>query len=785
MPTRAADSPRSCARSSATGHPRCRVSGRGHKYACASVGCKCFDAPSSSVAPIPAGIGVLRPRPARFAARDPRTNLWPRSLEARTGKDELQQTLPLGRRDREHRRDQHRLGFRATARARSTASPRSSAVSAPGRRSSRRGAAGPNTIVRRAFRAATAQAASSSSAPSGVACTGPSRAAGLPAGDEDDRVVTEELERRGRLRGRSRHRVVVDGDASDPGDLDEARAGHGRVGQGFSERRRRTPAASAATHAASTFPTQRPRSGSDDRSATSSSSPSQRTTSCKTAKESTLLDRAREPRSERHAPSTRRRSVHRSPSSGTTSQPSGACSPHDRLLGVGVRLQASREARDGRARTTSGQQRAGCRRRRRDGSSSARRRWASSRREPRAATRPARDSRRPRRRRGELDPGSGEEVGEEGHRRRLARGSGDVHAAGARASQQEVGETGNESTALTESGDARRDLRRPGVEERDVGVRIPVELRGGRQARSSALGGQELDKRRRLGRGALDDHVETGKSAWREARIAPHLAIVAAATAHCLRRIPVWRSARSRSSAIRALGVRAELMLSSSDCESRPSRSCSRSSRTPKSACDQLRLGYTEVPGSRELRDAIAGSYERVGAEDVLALAAAEEGIFVAYHALLRTGRPRRGRDAVLRVGARDRPQHRRRRDAVAKPLRGRLGARRRRARAAAATGDAPACTSTRRTTRRAARCRATCSSGSSARAQSTRSCCSATRCTAASSTTPPIASRRRATSTSRRYRSGAVSKAHGLPGLRIGWLGEPRPGAAGVASRR
>ena len=80
-------------------------------------------------------------------------------------------------------------------------------------------------------------------------------------------------------------------------------------------------------------------------------------------------------------------------------------------------------------------------------------------------------------------------------------------------------------------------------------------------------------------------------------------------------------------------------MLSSSDCESLHGRaSCSRSSPTPASDCSSLRLGYTEVPGSAELRAAVAGGYERVEPEDVLTLAAAEEGIFIAYHALLGPG---------------------------------------------------------------------------------------------------------------------------------------------------
>ena len=51
-----------------------------------------------------------------------------------------------------------------------------------------------------------------------------------------------------------------------------------------------------------------------------------------------------------------------------------------------------------------------------------------------------------------------------------------------------------------------------------------------------------------------------------------------------------------------------------------------------------LRLGYTEPPGAPELRGAIAAIYESLGAEDVIVVAAAEEGIFTAYHALLEPG---------------------------------------------------------------------------------------------------------------------------------------------------
>jgi aspartate/methionine/tyrosine aminotransferase len=83
---------------------------------------------------------------------------------------------------------------------------------------------------------------------------------------------------------------------------------------------------------------------------------------------------------------------------------------------------------------------------------------------------------------------------------------------------------------------------------------------------------------------------------------------------------------------------RAELMLSSSDCESRSVERLLELEPDARERLLQLRLGYTEVPGSLELREAIAGAYERVRADDVLSLAAAEEGIFLVYHALLSAG---------------------------------------------------------------------------------------------------------------------------------------------------
>jgi len=83
---------------------------------------------------------------------------------------------------------------------------------------------------------------------------------------------------------------------------------------------------------------------------------------------------------------------------------------------------------------------------------------------------------------------------------------------------------------------------------------------------------------------------------------------------------------------------RAELMLSSSDCESLALRDLLALEPGAGERLLDLRLGYTEVPGSQESREAIAGLYERIDPADVLTVAAAEEGIFLAYHALVAAG---------------------------------------------------------------------------------------------------------------------------------------------------
>jgi len=53
---------------------------------------------------------------------------------------------------------------------------------------------------------------------------------------------------------------------------------------------------------------------------------------------------------------------------------------------------------------------------------------------------------------------------------------------------------------------------------------------------------------------------------------------------------------------------------------------------------DRLTLGYTESPGLPALRAEVAALYERVEPDEVLMFAGAEEGIFIAMHALLAAG---------------------------------------------------------------------------------------------------------------------------------------------------
>ncbi|HEX4467865.1 MAG TPA: aminotransferase class I/II-fold pyridoxal phosphate-dependent enzyme [Solirubrobacteraceae bacterium] len=83
---------------------------------------------------------------------------------------------------------------------------------------------------------------------------------------------------------------------------------------------------------------------------------------------------------------------------------------------------------------------------------------------------------------------------------------------------------------------------------------------------------------------------------------------------------------------------RAELMLSSSDCESMELGELLALEPDARQRMERMHLGYTEVPGSTESREAISSLYTGAAPEDVLTLAAAEEGIFLAYHALIGPG---------------------------------------------------------------------------------------------------------------------------------------------------
>jgi aspartate/methionine/tyrosine aminotransferase len=79
-------------------------------------------------------------------------------------------------------------------------------------------------------------------------------------------------------------------------------------------------------------------------------------------------------------------------------------------------------------------------------------------------------------------------------------------------------------------------------------------------------------------------------------------------------------------------------MLSSSDCESRTIESLLELEPGAHASLLSTWCGYTESPGSPELRAAIAGLYERIDPDEVIVTSCAEEGIFLLYHALLRAG---------------------------------------------------------------------------------------------------------------------------------------------------
>lgn len=83
---------------------------------------------------------------------------------------------------------------------------------------------------------------------------------------------------------------------------------------------------------------------------------------------------------------------------------------------------------------------------------------------------------------------------------------------------------------------------------------------------------------------------------------------------------------------------KADYLLSSSDCESLSlSELLEMADREALRLWENLTLGYTESPGHPLLRSEIAALYDRINADQVV-VAAPEEAIFLAMHAILRRG---------------------------------------------------------------------------------------------------------------------------------------------------
>jgi aspartate/methionine/tyrosine aminotransferase len=79
--------------------------------------------------------------------------------------------------------------------------------------------------------------------------------------------------------------------------------------------------------------------------------------------------------------------------------------------------------------------------------------------------------------------------------------------------------------------------------------------------------------------------------------------------------------------------------LTASDAESVPLRDLlAMASSDDREAFDALWLGYTETFGAPLLREAIASTYDKQAADNILCFAGAEEGIYIAMHALLEKG---------------------------------------------------------------------------------------------------------------------------------------------------
>ena len=82
----------------------------------------------------------------------------------------------------------------------------------------------------------------------------------------------------------------------------------------------------------------------------------------------------------------------------------------------------------------------------------------------------------------------------------------------------------------------------------------------------------------------------------------------------------------------------AKYLLSSSDAESRTIADLLAFEPTAHDAFLKQWCGYTEIPGAPWLRETIIALYKEIRAADVFVVAAAEEAIFLFYHALLGPG---------------------------------------------------------------------------------------------------------------------------------------------------
>jgi len=82
----------------------------------------------------------------------------------------------------------------------------------------------------------------------------------------------------------------------------------------------------------------------------------------------------------------------------------------------------------------------------------------------------------------------------------------------------------------------------------------------------------------------------------------------------------------------------AAYLLCASDCEALTVQELLRLAEVPQDSLGQLWLGYTEAQGAPALRSLIAEGYRHVSHEGVIFMSAPEEGIFVMMHALLEAG---------------------------------------------------------------------------------------------------------------------------------------------------